>query len=129
MSQFTHTNEEAPENVFQVRTSDRMKEQRRDDSHLDLYVAACCCVLQRVAACCSALQRVAARCSALQRVAARCSVLQRVAAILDEREKREREREMTPILPCVNTLPGVVRKRDLSLCQRAQYLCKRAPSL
>ena len=66
------------------------------------------CVLQCVAVCSSMLQYVAACCSDL--------------------EWRSRN-EMTPMLPCVNTLPGVVRKRALSPCNRAQHLCKMAPSL
>jgi len=37
MSHVTHINEEASENVFQVRTSDRTKELWRDDRYADLY--------------------------------------------------------------------------------------------
>jgi len=53
-SHVTHTNEESPENVFQVRSNDRMKEQRWDDFHTDV----CCSVLQRVSSCSTALQCV-----------------------------------------------------------------------
>jgi len=59
----------------------RVVVRRRNKYTIEMIVplpaAACCSVLQRVAACCSALQRVAACCSVLQRVAASCSELQR----------------------------------------------------
>jgi len=44
---------------------------------LEVCVAACCSVWQRVTACCNVLQRVVVCCSMLQRVAVCCSVSQR----------------------------------------------------
>jgi len=43
MRHVTHMNEEAPENVFQLRTIDRMQEQIRDDCHAHLCRHTVCC--------------------------------------------------------------------------------------
>ena len=53
-------NEKAPENVFQIRTSNRTKELRQDDRNVEFCRhAVCCIVLQCVAVCCSVLKFVA----------------------------------------------------------------------
>jgi len=76
----THMNEKAPENVFRVRTSDRMKEQREDDCHADLCRhAVFCSVLQCVAVCYGVMLCGVVWCGTLQYDAVWCSVLQRVA--------------------------------------------------
>ena len=56
MSQVTHMDEEASENVFQIRISDIPKKLRQDDRNVELCRHA---VLQCVAVCCNVLQCVA----------------------------------------------------------------------
>jgi len=74
---------------------------------------------------CVDMQCIAMCCSALQCIAVCCSVLQCVAVCCGDLEWRSRN-EITPVWPCVKTLPGVVLKRALSLGQGAIFVCKRA---
>jgi len=53
------------------------------DAMSEVYIAVCCCVLQRVAVRCSALQCVVVRCSVLQCVAVRRSAYVRGPWVLN----------------------------------------------
>jgi len=107
-------NEEAPENVLQIRTSDITKELRQDDRNVELCRhAVCCSVLQCVATC--------------------CSVLQSQIRTSDKTKELSWD-EMTAMQTCVDTLPEDVSKKAQSLCKRAiyfhtiaRYLCQKSP--
>jgi len=98
-------NKEAPENVFQVRTSDTMS----NDPDVTLsWHAVNWNVFYFIAVCFSVLHCVAVYCSVLQYVVVCCGDL----------EWRSRA-EITPMWPSVDTLPGVVRNRAPTLGKRA----------
>jgi len=107
MSHVTCMNKKSSEKVFEVRTSENM---RNDPNFTLWWHAVYCSALQCVAVCCSVLQCVAVCCSVLQCVAVCCSELQ-CFAVCCSNLKTGRRDEITPMRPWVDALPGVVRKR------------------
>ena len=123
MSHVTCMNKKSSEKVFEVRTSENM---RNDPNFTLWWHAVYCSALQCVAVCCSVLQCVAVCCSVLQCVAVCCSELQ-CFAVCCSNLKTGRRDEITPMRPWVDALPGVVRKRAPMSRQRSHVSLQKSP--